>query len=344
MREKVLVGMSGGVDSTVAAHMLQRQGYEVVGITLNLNGADFDTGPAEACAEALGIEFHTAECSDVFSETVKKYFAESYIRGETPNPCVLCNKLIKFGYMMNFLETYDCTHIATGHYANVEYDPCSGRYLLKKGADTAKDQSYFLWRLNQSQLSKTLFPLGNMVKSDIRRIAAEAKLPCAQSRDSQDICFVSGGNYRRFIEDFTGIKFPPGNFIDPSGTVMGRHRGIIGYTLGQRRGLGVSAGKPVYVTGKNIAENTVTLGGEELLYRREVTLKDVNLSGTDTLTLGDRYSVKLRYSVREYAAEVLPLAEGRLKLIFDEPQRAPTPGQSGVLYKGETVVAGGIIE
>ena len=344
MRERILVGMSGGVDSTVTAHILQEQGYEVVGVTLKLNGSDSDTVPAEVCAAALGIEFHILECSDVFSETIKKYFAESYIKGETPNPCVLCNKLIKFGYMLDLIEPYGCTHIATGHYANIEYDVNLDRYLLKKGADRAKDQSYFLWRLGQSQLSKIIFPLGNMVKSDIRKIAFEKNLPCAESRESQDICFVPDGDYRRFIEEFTGVKFPAGDFLDVNGNVIGRHRGIIGYTLGQRRGLGVSAGKPLYVIGKDIERCTVTLGEEEMLFRREVCLRDVNVSGTDRLSPGDKYAVKLRYSIRENTAEVWPMEDGRLRLIFDEPQRAPTPGQSGVLYSGDAVIAGGIIE
>lgn len=270
-------------------------------------------------------------------------FTESYLNGKTPNPCIECNRHIKFDKMLRRAEELGFDYIATGHYAERVYDYKTNRYILKRPKDRSKDQTYVLYGLTQYQLSKTLFPLGEYEKSDIRRIAEAAGLINSRKPDSQDICFVPDGDYASFIKKNTGAEIKEGNFISADGDVIGRHKGIINYTIGQRRGIGISIGKPAYVTDKNALENTVTIGDESNLYKSEITAYDVNLISLDSISDEMRVTAKVRYSRNEQAAVVIPSGNGEVLVKFDEPQRAPASGQAVVFYDGDVVIGGGTI-
>ncbi len=349
MSKKVMIGMSGGVDSAVAAYLLRKQGYDVSGITLRLYageracGSADDAEDARRVAESQGIPHEVVSFTETFRHEVMDRFADSYIKGMTPNPCIECNRHIKFGKMLELAEAKGMDFIATGHYARIDKD-VNGRYLLKKAADLHKDQTYVLYSLTQYQLAHTLFPLGDYPKTEIRAIAEQNGFVNAQKRDSQDICFVPDGDYAAFIERHTGDTFPEGHFIDRDGRILGKHRGIIRYTVGQRKGLGIALGKPAFVCAKDVISNTVTLGDNEDLFSSTLTAHDVNLIACDSLTVPTRVTAKVRYGQKEQPATAVQIGEGRLRVDFDTPQRAIAAGQSVVLYDGDIVVGGGIID
>lgn len=352
---KVMVGMSGGVDSSVAAKLLIDSGYDVTGVTLKLfDGGDIsedfrtccslsDIDDARSVCYRLGIDHFVFNFKEAFRKKVINQFTESYLNGKTPNPCIECNRYIKFDKMLRRAEELGFDYIATGHYAERVYDYKTNRYILKRPKDRSKDQTYVLYGLTQYQLSKTLFPLGEYEKSDIRRIAEATGLINSRKPDSQDICFVPDGDYASFIKKNTGAEIKEGNFISADGDVIGRHKGIINYTIGQRRGIGISIGKPAYVTDKNALENTVTIGDESNLYKSEITAYDVNLISLDSISDEMRVTAKVRYSRNEQAAVVIPSGNGEVLVKFDEPQRAPASGQAVVFYDGDVVIGGGTI-
>lgn len=357
MKKKVMVAMSGGVDSSVAAVLLRDQGYDICGATLKLFGNEDvltscrtrtccsleDVEDARSVCYKLGIEHFVFNFKDAFKEEIISKFARSYEAGNTPNPCIDCNRYIKFSRLIERAILMEKDYIATGHYARVEFDKGSGRYLLKKAADRSKDQSYVLYVLSQHDLSRTLFPLGAMHKTEVREIAEERGLINARKPDSQDICFVQDGDYAGFLESKMGVKSKEGNFIDTKGNVIGRHRGIIHYTVGQRKGLGVALGKPAYVVNKNKDTNTVMLGDEEELYTDRLQAGDINLIAVERLTATMKATVKTRYSQKETEALLHPVDYDRILVEFKNKQRAVTPGQAAVFYDGDIVIGGGTI-
>lgn len=348
--KKILAGMSGGVDSSVTAHLLMKEGFEVAGANIVMHsdktggacGSMSETGIARQVAEDLGIKFFVFDFRKEFSETVIKDFIETYERGATPNPCVVCNRYVKFGALLQKAEEMGYDAIATGHYAQIEKS--NGRYLLKKGEDETKDQSYVLYCLTQSQLSKTLFPLGKYKKTEVRRIAEENGFVNAHKHDSQDICFIPDGDYAAYIERATGKKFPQGNFVTIDGKILGTHKGIIRYTIGQRKGLGLALPAPMYVYRKDTESNEVVLTDEKKLFSKELIAKDVNFVPFDTLKGPMKVKARVRYKQPEQDAVIEPLPGGRVHVEFETAQRAISKGQSAVFYDGEYVVGGGIIE
>lgn len=342
----VFVGMSGGVDSSVAAVLLQQAGYRVSGITgVMFRREDQPSGDGDAAAVAarLGIPFHVLDLTEEFRDTVIRNFIREYEQGRTPNPCAVCNRTIKFGVLLDRVRELGGEYLATGHYAQIVQDPNTGRHLLKRGADRSKDQSYFLYALTQEQLAHTLFPLGGLEKQQVRQIAEKQGLVNARRKDSQDICFISNGKYAEFIERTTGKAFPEGPYIDESGNVLGQHKGIIRYTRGQHKKLGISTEQPLYVLEKDVEHNTIRLGPDSALWSRTLTAEHLNWISVPALTEPLHVTVKTRYSQRESAAVAEMHPDGRLHVTFEEPQRAITVGQAVVLYDGDVVVGGGII-
>jgi tRNA-specific 2-thiouridylase len=345
-KERVLVAMSGGVDSTACARDLLDAGYETVGVTMRLCDAESEVCErARLVCDLLGMEHRALECTDAFSREVIAPFIASYEKGETPNPCILCNRTQKFGTLLRLADELGCQKLATGHYARVEYDEASGRYLLKKAKNAKKDQTYVLYFLSQEQLSRVLFPLGEYESKDaVRARVAELSLPNAKQKDSQDICFIPDGDYAAFIEKSTKKSYPCGNFLDTEGKILGRHLGTHRYTVGQRKGLGIALGEPMYVKSKNADDATVTLCRDAELYTRECTVRETSFLPFDVPDAPIRASVKTRYSAKEASATITPLDGGRAHIRFDDPVRAITPGQAAVFYDGDTVLGGGIIE
>lgn len=348
--KKILVGMSGGVDSSAAALILIQHGYEVDGCTLKL----FDKAESSCCSVSdvmdakavcrkLGIEHYVFNFKELFRERVMDSFAESYINGETPNPCINCNRYIKFDKMLARAKELGYDGIATGHYAGILYDEKSGRYLLKKAADERKDQTYVLYNMTQEQLSSTVFPLWDKDKPEIRSIAENYGLVNAHKPDSQDICFVPDGDYAAFIEQHTGKIFPGGDFIGTDGVKMGTHKGYIHYTIGQRKGLGAAFGKPVFVCGKNPVTNTVTLGDSSDLMSDIVEAEDINLISVPDIKGEMRISAKIRYNMQAVSGVLASVGDSRIRVKFDTPVRAAAKGQALVIYDGDTVVGGGKI-
>lgn len=339
--KKILVGMSGGVDSSAAALVLKEQGFDVSGCTLKLCGND--CSEAKAVCEKLGIPHYSIDLEEQFRAEVMDRFAEGYICGETPNPCIFCNRYIKFDKMLERALVLGFDGIATGHYAKTELDENSGRTLLIRPADRRKDQTYVLYNMTQFQLERTVFPLWDRDKEQNRTLAERHGLVNARKPDSQDICFVPDGDYAKFILEHTGKDFPEGDFIDTEGNVIGRHGGIIRYTIGQRKGLGVTFGKPVYVCGKDVERNTVTLGDSEDLLTLTAVAEDVNLISVPDISEPMRITAKTRYNMKDAAGTLERVGDSRIKVTFDVPQRAVTKGQALVVYDGDIVVGGGKI-
>ncbi len=344
---RVLIAMSGGVDSSVAAYLALQAGYACLGATMELLGNPAEQSEsakdAAAVARRLGMAHHVFDFSRTFQEQVTEPFISCYEQGLTPNPCIRCNKHIKFGVLLEAAGQLDCGKIVTGHYARIRRDAETGRYLLYKAADSAKDQTYFLACLSQQQLSRTLLPLGELTKAEVRQIAEDQGFFNAKKRDSQDICFIPDGDYVAFMERTTGKAYPAGDYLDLDGKTVGRHRGAVAYTLGQRKGLGLAMGAPVYVCSKDMEKNTVTVGPEEALYATTLVAENWQWFPFPALDAPLRVTAKARYRHKEQPATVYPEENGRARVVFDEPQRAMTPGQAVVLYQGDLVMGGGTI-
>ena len=345
---KALIGMSGGVDSSVAAYLMMAQGYTCIGATMRLYTGQ-DTGccdtssveDARAVADRLGIPFHVLDFSNEFRTRVMDHFTRSYESGLTPNPCVECNRHLKFDKFLQSAIDLGCDCIVTGHYAQIQQ--VGNRYLLRKAVDEAKDQTYFLYSLTQQQLQHTRFPLGELTKAEARIIAAQQGFLNAKKRDSQDICFIPDGDYLAFLQRYTGKVYPAGHYLDQSGNIVGTHKGAVAYTLGQRKGLNLAMGQPVYVCAKDMERNTVTVGPNEALYRKELLANDWNWIAIESLTAPIQVTAKARSRMAEQPATVYPEKDGFARVVFEEPQRALTPGQAVVLYAGDTVIGGGTI-
>src|SRR5687768_13790302 len=365
---KIAVAMSGGVDSSAAAAILKGQGHELVGFTMQLwnqrRGISVDENgdplPSRCCslddvydarrvAEELGVPFYVLNLEDDFERDVVQPFVDSYLSGETPIPCVSCNSRLKFASLDRLAESLGCEKVATGHYARVEFDEASGRYRLLRGRNLQKDQSYFLWELTQPQLSRSLFPLGEMSKPEVRDVAREHSLAVADKSESQEICFVPDGNYAGFIDRYLKSegaenRLPgEGEIVSTTGEVVGHHTGIHRYTIGQRRGIGIAAERPLYVIGIDAPQNRVVVGEQDDLLAREFVAARVNWIAYDNPREPVRSEVRVRYRHNPAPATIIPVEKGRARIVFDEPQRAITPGQATVFYRGDEVLGGGWI-
>ena len=356
---KVVVAMSGGVDSSVAAAILREEGCEVIGITMQIWPSDKLAEEAErfggccglgAVADAkkvahrLGIPHYVVNFRDVFSEKVIADFCHEYSIGRTPNPCIRCNQFIKFDALLKRTKELGADFIATGHYARIEKEDTGGRHLLKKGIDRRKDQSYFLYAMTQEQLSHSLFPLGNLTKERVRRMAEQLELPIANKPESQEICFIPDNDYPRFIKGYITDGVKPGPILDQQGNVLGEHQGIIFYTIGQRKGLGMSAREPLYVVAINREENAIIVGSKEEVCGTELTASGLNWIAMAVPECPVRVKAKIRYLHQEAQATVTPLGENEVQVKFEESQMALTPGQAVVFYDGDRVLGGGSIE
>lgn len=354
--KKALIAMSGGVDSSVAAFLMKQAGWQCTGVTMRLYDNETigkamestccsldDVEDARSVARRLGMPFYVFNFTSDFHEKVISKFIRCYECGATPNPCIDCNRYLKFDHLLRRGLELGCNCVVTGHYARIRRDGEGGRYLLYKAADLSKDQSYVLYSLTQEQLAHTKFPLGEMTKGQTRALAEEQGFINAHKHDSQDICFVPDGDYVAFMERYTGKHYPEGDFLDLEGHVVGKHQGAVGYTLGQRKGLGLAMGTPVYVCAKDMAQNTVTVGPNEALFSKVLRANDWNWFPFPALTEPMRVTAKARYNQPPQPATVYPEADGYARVEFDEPQRALTPGQAVVLYQEDLVVGGGTI-
>ena len=342
--KKVLLGMSGGVDSSVSALLLKKAGYDVIGVTLELyNSNDNTYEDAKKICDHLGITHFIYDFKNDFKKYVIDDFINCYSNCRTPNPCIECNKYMKFGVMYDKAKELGCDYIATGHYAKTEYSEKYGRWVLEKSNSGKKDQSYVLWNIPKELINKIIFPLSDFEsKDDIRKIAKENELKVASKPDSEDICFVPDGNYKNFLENNSNIKPKQGNIVDLQGNVLGKHMGLYNYTIGQRKGLGISNPVPLFVVGFNKEKNEVIVGEEKDLYKKEIIVSNINLLLVDKIENSMRVKVKTRYSSKEADASIMQ-ENNLIKVIFDEPQRAITPGQSAVFYVGDIVLGGGKI-
>lgn len=359
MRKKVMLAMSGGVDSSCALLLLQKQGYEVIGATMRLyDNEDIgitsktccslnDVEDAKAVAARFNVPHYVFNFKDRFKKDVIENFNSQYLNGLTPNPCIDCNRYLKFDAFFERAKMLECDYIATGHYARTAFDPISKRYMLKKAVSNEgsneKDQSYVLYNLTQEQLAHTIFPLGELRKIEVRKIAEENGLVNHDKPDSQDICFVPNGDYAKFIRDYTGITPQKGNVTDKNGNILGQHGGLINYTIGQRKGLGIAFGKPMYVIDKNAEKNTVIVGDSEDLLKDSLIAADLNWIAFDKITSAVSCKAKTRYKQEEQPCTVYPNGGDTVKVIFEQPQRAVTRGQRVVFYSGDTVLGGGVI-
>ncbi len=336
---KALVAMSGGVDSSVCAYLAKMAGYECIGVTMKLCKKDLnstDASDAFKVCRKLGMEHITMDCTSEFKDKVIQNFIDSYEMGATPNPCIVCNRHLKFGLLMEKAVELGCDVLVTGHYARIQ----DGKLL--KAKDIKKDQSYVLYPIDKQKLNNIYLPLGDYTKDEVRAIAEREGFVTARKSDSQDICFVLDGDYASVISEYTGRNYPDGNFVDTSGNVLGTHKGIIRYTIGQRKGLGIAFGKPMYVMGKNTEKNEVILCSDEELFSRELTATDFNMLVPFDGSI--RAKAKVRYNQTEQDAEIIRMEDSRVRVVFDTEQRAIARGQSVVVYDGEVVVGGGIIE
>lgn len=352
--EKALIAMSGGVDSSVAAWLMKDAGFQCMGATMRLyNNRKFhdqessccsldDVEDARSVAFRLGMPYYVFNFTEDFEKQVMDKFVACYECGLTPNPCIDCNRHLKFDLLLRRAQTLGCDYIVTGHYAQIRQEG-NGRYCMYKAADAAKDQTYFLYSLTQEQLAHTQFPLGSLTKAQVRQIAVQQGFINARKHDSQDICFVPDGDYFAFLERYTQKSYTPGDFLDKNGKVVGKHHGAVGYTLGQRKGLGVALGTPVYVCGKDMVANTVTVGPNESLFHKALLANDWNWMPFAELTAPLRVWAKTRSRMIEQPATVYPEENGFARVEFDQPQRAITPGQAVVLYNGDQVIGGGTI-
>lgn len=349
-KRRVLLGMSGGVDSAVSAILLQEQGYEVYGITLKLwenpqndNEVDIAEEAKKVC-DKLGIEHYVLDGKELFQKHVIQDFICQYKNCRTPNPCIECNKYLKFGYMYQKAKELGIEYIATGHYAKVEYSEKYGRTVIKKAANIAKDQSYVLCNIPKEVVEKVVFPLANIKsKEEIRQIAREHKLEVANKPDSEDICFIPDGDYKKFLEEYSGLKVKEGNIVNLKGEVLGKHQGLYRYTIGQRKGLGIAYSEPLFVIGFKLEKNELIVGTEKEIYQKEMLVSQVNFLLMDKLEEPMKVMVKTRYSSKEYPATIGMIGEDTIKVVFDEEVARITPGQSAVFYIGDIVLGGGKI-
>ena len=354
-QKSVLIGMSGGVDSSVAAALLKEQGYKVIGATMRLwTYSDSDNIKHEGCCaesavedarrvcDKLGIDFYVMNFKDMFRDKVVDYFVDEYKRGRTPNPCIACNKYLKFDAMLKKALAMDIDYVATGHYAKIEQD-ADGKYILRASEAAKKDQSYVLYNFTQEQLKHTLMPLGDYNKDWVRKKAEELGLGVAHKPDSQEICFVEDDDYAKFITDYSGYEPRPGDILDVNGNVIGEHRGLIYYTIGQRKGIG-AYGRPMFVMKIDAKNNTLTLGEKGMEFSSELIANDVNFISGEIPDEDIKITAKVRYQASPAGATLSSLGGGRVKLVFDEPQRAVTPGQAVVFYDGDIVLGGGTVE
>ena len=351
MKQRIFVAMSGGVDSSVAALLLKRKGNEVVGITMCFNLPNYKSKRPSCCGlqaiedakrvcHKLGMKHYVLNFSRVLEEKVIKNFCQEYQKGRTPNPCIRCNQYVKFGALLKKVGNLDGDFLATGHYAKTEKR--ENGFLLKKAKDKIKDQSYFLYRLNQRQLNNIIFPLGDYTKEEVRKIARKNKLPVAEKRGSQDICFLLGRNYGDFIKTKSTLKTNPGFIVDKSGNILGKHKGILLYTVGQREGLGIAKGYPLYITRIDAKKNQIVVGKKNDIFTRSFLVPNPHFI-SERLKNKVVAMVKIRYNHKETKAEIIPFKKG-LKVVFECPQPAITPGQSAVFYDKARVIGGGIIE
>jgi tRNA-specific 2-thiouridylase len=347
--------MSGGVDSSLTAALLVQQGYNVIGATMQIWDADRQdaddrgccsltaVGDARRVADKLGIPYYVLNFRQLFQETVVDYFIAEYSSGRTPNPCIACNRYVKFEGLLQEALALGAEYVATGHYARIGYDEVRGRHLLRKGLDPAKDQSYALYHLNQHTLKHFLMPLGEYTKTETRRLARKIGLAVADKPDSQEIRFVPNDDYQSFLAEKAPASLRPGDIVDTRGRVLGRHSGLPLYTVGQRKGLGIAAGRPLYVVALDTDRNQVVVGDDSDVFASELIAGDLNYIAFDELTGPLAATAKIRYSAREAPAVITPLPDGRVSVKFQTPQRAITPGQSVVFYDGDIVLGGGII-
>lgn len=356
---KALIAMSGGVDSSVSALLVKNKGYDCIGTTMRLyTGGELDVNVESSCCslddvndakrvcDTLSMPHYTLNFSERFEQDVIAKFIDCYENGITPNPCIYCNRYLKFEHLFRRSIELECDYIVTGHYARIEKNAKTGRYELKKAVYLPKDQSYVLYSMTQEQLAHTMFPLGEMTKDEARKMAEENNLINARKRESQDICFVPDGDYAKFIEEYTNKTYKEGYFIDTEGNVLGTHKGIIRYTVGQRKGLGLALNEPMYVKDVNVNDNTVTLARDCELFSRELKANDINLISIAEITEPIRVYAKIRYRHKEAPATVYKIDDDKIRVVFDEPQRAITKGQAVVLYDYDdcdTVIGGGTI-
>ena len=345
MKKKILLGMSGGVDSSVSAVLLQEQGYEVIGATMKMwKDTEKAIEDAKEVCNKLGIEHHVIDCTEKFRCHVINKFISEYENAKTPNPCVECNRYLKFGAFYEKAKELGCEYIATGHYAKTEYSEKYKRYVLKKSDEEKKDQTYFLYYIPKEEIEFIIFPLQNRAsKEETRKIAEKNNLEVALKKDSQEICFIPDNDYQKFLQKYSSQKPKVGNIVLKDGTVLGKHKGLINYTIGQRKGLGISYKEPLYVIKLDIQKNQVIVGTEQDLYSKELIANEINWLAIDQLKEPLKLKAKVRYRAKEAECTVYPIENEQVKVIFDEPQRAITPGQSVVFYDEDIVVGGGKI-